>query len=193
MHEIVAGTLDIQMSRRSIHISLLIGLLLTAAACTSRYRLDLMMAIEGEPSRVSIESTQYVRQAQIGDPFSDRKLVTGDRAVLLVRTSARGETLPYTSLSKAIQFDENLQTDLYLEVSDPPQPGEWPLAGRSFVQILERFDKPIEEKIFLPEDSGRMRIDSVTVKYLFVSVTGDYSSPAGQVLSLSGKVRVDRR
>lgn len=180
------------MSRRPLNTVLLLSLLWLSAACTSRYRLELFMGIEGEQTRVRIESARFVPNTRLGTPFSDRKLLPGETATVLVRMSVRGATLPHALLSNALQFDENLQSDLYLELDQPPAAGSWPLANRSFVQVLGRFDRPLEEKIFMPDDFGSATLDSVTTKYLFISVRGTYVSQAGQHLNLTGSVRVDR-
>jgi len=181
------------MSRHTLHITFALLLLILSAACTSRYRLDLLMAVEKEaPGKVKVVSARCLPHTRLGSPATDRKLLPGDRTALVIRTSARGETLPFSPLAKALQFDENIQTELYLEIDEPPAAGNWTLEGRSFVQVLGRFDRPAEEKLFLPEPQGWVAVDSVTTKHLYVSLLGEYRNHVGQLLTFDGKVRIDR-
>ena len=179
------------MSYRIQYIFLILGALVAVTACVSRNRIGLYMAIEGESGKVKIESTQYIASARLGNPYSDRKTLSGETAIILVHTSIRGATLPHSPLTKALQFDEYLRSDVYFEIPQPPMAADLSLVGRSFVHILERFDQPIEEKIFLPDDTGRLVIDSVTSRRLYVTINSTYANRLGQTLSVTGSVRIE--
>ena len=180
------------MSYRAHCLLLVISLLLAISACTSRYRLDLLMALGGESRKVKIEATRYIREARLGNPHADRKVLPGEELVVVVRTSARGATLPHSPLTKAMQFDEYLRSDLYLQLPDPVGPGSQPLVGHSFVQVLGRFEQSAEEKVFVPADDGELAIDSVTSKYVYATIHGRYENRAGQTLTMTGGFRVEQ-
>ena len=138
----------------------LLGLLtISVLSCSSRYRLD-MYYVEGELRKeVDVESTAFAINSQLNDPFGVPKVITGDRSTVVIYTGWRGD--PETGFAKfGLGFDEYIKYRIYLEMPILPKPGIIPLEGNSFVRLMKFYEKPPDEKIFLPV-SGQFVIDSV--------------------------------
>ena len=70
-----------------------IALLFTAAAiaaCTSRYRLDLYMTLQGERKKVKVETTHYAPNTILNSPEEEQLILPGMRSTAVITTSMRG-------------------------------------------------------------------------------------------------------
>ena len=163
-------------------------MLLVFIGCTSRYRLDLYMSLGEKQKRVKVERTEFVLDAELGDPFADQKIIAGDGGVVIVTTSARGDKLE-TELEGIFGFDEYLSSRLLLEVKQPLQKDSSNLVGSSFVHLLGKYDWTPEAKIFMPQE-GYLKIDSVTSKNLFGTVDGTFLNEREQEIAFNGRFKV---
>ena len=166
----------------------LCALLLTLAACSSRYRLDLHMVFDDERQNVKVEQTQYVLDAALGDAVTDQRVVAGDGNVAIITAATRGKALAKGKMS-VFQFDEYFRCRVYLELPSPPKTGTRDLKGNSFVQILGRYDQSAEEKIFLPV-SGSFAVDSVATDNLYMSINGMFRNRSDIPLELDGRLKL---
>ncbi|MFQ5500119.1 MAG: hypothetical protein ACE5FH_10665 [Candidatus Zixiibacteriota bacterium] len=157
-------------------------------SCTSRYRLDLYMTIDEVRRRVAVETTEYVLESRLGDPYTENPLLPGETNCIIITTGARGQTRAEKE-SAIVGFDEYLRCRVYLELPAILHPDTISLEQRSFVQLLGRYDRPRDEKIFLPV-SGDCLIDSITTTKLFATIDGRFENNRGEVIALGGRFRV---
>ncbi len=158
------------------------------AACSSRYRLDLYMAVEGERDKVDVEQTQYVVDARLGEFLAENKLLPGKGNVVIATTGTRrssGEEGKMPILS----FDEYLRCRLHLQLPEKPEPDSIDLVDNSFVQLLGRYDWSTEDKTFMPR-SGYFLVDSVGSNRVFITIDGAFENHNGVSLGYSGKFKV---
>jgi hypothetical protein len=148
------------------------------------------MTAGGEKKKVKVERTEYVARAKIFDPYAEEKLETGEGNCIILHTGARGDRLE-TDQTETLMlgYDEYLRCLVYMEIPEPPRAGTLDLAGRSFVQILGRYDQPTEKKIFSAH-AGLLVIDSLAKGRLFGTIDGDYRNPDGVSVEFSGKFKV---
>ena len=171
------------------HILLFTGLiLLIFFGCTSRYRLDLYMSLGEQQKRVKVERTEFILDAELGDPFADQKIIAGNGGVIIVTTGSRGAKLK-NEVEGIFGFDEYLSSRLLLQVKQPLQKDSLSLTGNSFVHLLGKYDWTPEAKIFMPQE-GYLRIDSVTSKNLFGTVDGTFLNEQEQEISFNGRFKV---
>jgi hypothetical protein len=161
-----------------------------ACGVTSRYRLDLFVASEGVQKKVEVEQTEYVHSAILGDPYLDYKYNPGDGNVAVITVGTRWGALE-TERFRLLGFDEYWRCRLYLELPEPVRSGELPLEGKSFLQVMGRYDVSPEEKIFLPS-AGSWIIDSVNSSSVFFSINGKYLNQDSQPLEFTGQFKVKR-
>jgi hypothetical protein len=157
--------------------------------CASRIRLDLFMDTNGKQQKVKVELTQFVSKSVLLDPKSDEKLRVGDGNCVIITTGTRGKPQEKISVYDVLQYDEYIKCRLYLQLPSNLVPGSQPLEGRSFVQILGRYDKPVETKLFLPK-SGSVIVDSVANDRLFGTINGKFANAEGSPLNFNGKFKV---
>lgn len=159
-----------------------------ALGCASRYRLDLYLTTADGSRKVKVEGTEFVRDAVLNDPLSDRKLMTGEGNCVILNVTKRGDRLAVDD-ANILGFDEYFRCRVYIQLPTEPEPGSVELLNNSFAHILGRFELPTEAKIFMP-DSGRMVIDSLTRKYLYATIDGNYRSHLSEPLSINGRFKV---
>lgn len=171
-------------------IATLVVLVVVAGACSSRYSLNLAVATEGLQKNFKIEQTQFVTEGVLADPYSETKLVPGDGSVAVLTIGSRWDKMPPSGTSvKIVRFDEYLRMRLYLGFPSVLEPQRFEADGRSFVQLLGRYDWSPEDRIFVP-NGGSFTIDSVNSKLMFVTVDGRYRNQAGDSLSVLGQFKL---
>ena len=160
----------------------------TLAGCASRYRLALFLDIDNDRKRLKVDQTQYLLNARLGDPYQEQKVIAGEGTSLVLLCSARGEKIDLPA-SNLFGFDEYLKVRLFVELPEPVSAGTVELKGRSFAQMLGRYTRPAEEKIFLP-DLGEMVIDSIAREHLYASIGGKFVNSKGEQITFDGQFRV---
>lgn len=166
-------------------------LIVIAAACSSRYRLELFLAYGEVNSRVNIESTEFVVRSIINDPFAEQKLRVGEGNCLIVITETRGDAVPSKNWA-FLGFDERLRCRLYVELPEEWSIGSYDLEEHSFVNVLGRYHQPAGTKIFLA-DSGALVIDSLKSDYLYATVNGSFRNDESAELMYQGQFRARYR
>lgn len=165
-------------------------LFLAAGACSSRYRLNLAVTTEGIRKDFKVEQTQFVTGGVLADPYSDPKVATGDgNAVVLTLGTRWDKPLPTGQTIKLVSFDEYLRMRLYLGLPAVLEPGLFETEGRSFVQLLERYDWSPEARMFVAR-GGFFTVDSVVSKMIFVTIDNRYQNQAGDSLNVSGQFKL---
>lgn len=162
--------------------------LLLIIGCTSRYRLDLYMSLGEEQKRVKVERTEFVLDAELGDPFANQKVIAGDGGVVIVTTGIRGAKLE-NELEGIFGFDEYISSRLFLQVKRPLQKDSLNLTGNSFVHLLGKYDWSPEAKIFMPRE-GYLKIDSVTSRDFFGTVNGTFRNNQDFEIAFNGRFKV---
>lgn len=165
--------------------------IIVALACSSRYRLELFLAYGEVNNRVNIESTEFVEQSIINDPYDEQKLRIGDGNCLIVITETRGDAVPSKNWA-FLGFDERLRCRLYVELPTEWSIGSYDLRDRSFVNVLGRYHQPAGTKIFLA-DSGALEIDSLKSDYLYATVNGTFRNQDSAELKYQGQFRARYR
>ena len=172
------------------HVALVIIVLqILVISCASRYHLELYMTVEEDRRQIKVESTQYVWDAVLGNPYADNKLDEGIGHVAVVTTST-GLKNYQKGLWRGISTDEYLRCQLYMEVPLEVGPDTSVLTGKALVHILGRYELPIEDRVFLPKD-GFYILDSIADEKLFFSVDGIFSNKSGEQLIFDGEFKVD--
>lgn len=175
---------------RSLLLFLLLVSLL-ASACISRYRLDLYQSIDEIRRKTKIERSLFVEGVVIGDPMAEAKLDLGAGNCIVLTTSTRGEKLEVDpSESLFFGFFENLRCKVFVQLPSQIRPGTIPLQDNSLVQMLGRYELPLEDKLFLPVE-GYLVIDSIAAKRtLFGELNGRFVNHLGQEISYEGRFKV---
>jgi hypothetical protein len=156
-------------------------------SCTSRYRLELFLTTESVTKKVKVEQTEYVPGSVLNDPYAREKLIRGDGSALVVATGTRLRPAADRRVFM-FGFDEYLRCRIYIQLHQDLAAGAIELKDNSFVQVLGRYDLPTEAKIFLP-DSGRIVVDSVTSRHLFVTIHAKYENREQVPLAFDGRFK----
>lgn len=164
--------------------------LLALSSCASRYAMDLYL-ISGEKSqKVKVEQTQFAGMTVLASPYLEEKIVQGMGNTLMIGTGSRGTQGPKTSQYDVLRFDEYLRYRIYIQLPKALEKGSVSLQGNSFAQVLERYDKPQEENIFLAE-SGNFVLDSVVSRYLFATLQkGVFANSKGSKVTFDGRCKI---
>ena len=177
----------LRKSSPAITLMLILPLILSCGI-TSRYRLDLFVQSEEMEKKVDVESTQFVKDAVLSDPFQDVKYVGGDGDVAVVTVGTRWNPHDNDRFT-LLGFDEYWRCRIFLQLPDDSQPGQLGLHGASFLQLLGHYQLPPEEKIFLPKQ-GSVVVDSVTSDNVFVTIDAVYASEADRSVKFTGQFKV---
>lgn len=169
--------------------AVLLAVALLSAACASRYRLDLYLTLAENRQSINVESTQYVMDAVIGDPYGNDKVEVGPGNVAVVTIGTRGMRVAGHRWS-ALDFDEYFRCQIYLQVPPWPKPDSLVLVDRSLVHILGRYEMPIGERVFLPHD-GYYIVDSVTDRSIFFTIDGAFTNKTGDLIEFDGRFQVN--
>ena len=163
---------------------------LMSSSCTSRLRIDLYLTLDEARSRVKVESQEYIEKSQLNDALADNKIIPGDNACIVFETGTRGIQVE-TSSSNLFGYDEYLRCRVYLELIPPHKAGLLELTKKSFVQVMGRFDKSAETKIFTFE-GGSMLIDSVVGKHIYMSFDAVFQNSSQKQLRLDGQAKLKK-
>ncbi|MBD3402771.1 hypothetical protein GF420_07735 [candidate division GN15 bacterium] len=176
---------------RSITTTLLIVTLALSwlLGCTSRYRRELYMAAGEDRRKVTVVTTEYIPGVRLTNLYADRKVTPGAGSCLVLSTQTRGRTVDTEFLQEFVQFDENLQSDLYLQLPPVPAPDSIDLTGNAVVQLRGRYEQPMVEKVFLPDPGGKLVVDSIVSEHLYARIDGVFTSQAGQQVTFDGNFR----
>ena len=171
-----------------ITTAVLLAIAFLSAACASRYRLDLYLTLEESRQSISVEATQFVMDAAIGNPYGDDKVEVGPGNVAVVTIGTRGVRVEGHRWS-ALGFDEYFRCQIYLQVHPRPKRDSLILVDRSLVHILGRYELPIEERVFLPRE-GYYIVDSVTDRSIFFTIDGSFANKTGDQIEFDGRFQV---
>jgi hypothetical protein len=174
-----------------LFLLVLLSAIVVAVACSSRYRLELFLAYGDVNNRVEVESTEFVEQSTINDPYAEQKLRVGDGNCLIVITETRGDAVPSKRWA-FLGFDERLRCRIYVELPTAWSTGTYELEERSFVHVMGRYDQPARSKIFLA-DAGALVIDSLKDKRFYGTINGTYANEDGTELKYQGQFRAKYR
>jgi len=180
------------MRKHNSLFTTLILIVLSLAACTSRYRLDLYMVREGERKKVGVEESEFLMDVVIGNPYTrDNKLVAGDGNCLIISTGTRGATQT-AGQSDVLSWDRYLRFEIYMQLPLGKPSGRIPLKDNSFLNLLGHFERPVDETVYMPE-SGDLLIDSATDSHLFGTLNGEFANSAGERIGFEGQFKAKHR
>lgn len=164
-------------------------LALALGGCTSRYRKDLFLTSGEERSKVKIVTTEYMSGVRLDNPYAERKVSPGAGSCLILTTESRGRTVQTEFLPNFVQFDENLICQVYLQLPASPEAEVIALQGNALVQIRGRYELSVEDKVFLPDSTGRLVVDSLSGDHLYASLHGRFTNHTGSSLMFDGEFR----
>ncbi|MFZ5979745.1 MAG: hypothetical protein ACOYVF_03855 [Candidatus Zixiibacteriota bacterium] len=168
----------------------MILLTLLVFACSSRYRMEMFMDTGDERREVRVEEKEFFPNTVLNDPYADMKLLNGDGNCLIVTIGARGDHVETDRLKNLIfEYDEYLKKRIYLQLPGELRPMAINLTGKSFIQLLGRYDQPADNKIFVPQ-SGTLVIDSLVNQMLFATLNGLYATNSGETVAFDGRFKV---
>jgi hypothetical protein len=178
------------MAKRVVWLGRLsvMGLLLLLLGCTSRYRLDLYLIRGENRKKVKVESTQFIREAVLGNPYSRDKVVNGKGNCVVLTTGTRGERVGGEA-SDFISWDRYLRYDIYLQLPLDRPSGSIPLKNNAFLSLLGQFARPADETVYIAT-GGQLIVDSVTDKRLFATIDGQFANAVGEPVSFKGQFKV---
>ena len=159
-------------------------------ACVSRYHLDLYLTSQGFTEKMKIEETRLLMDHGLADPYAREKVQPDSTTVLMIQTGVRWDHVE-EKRRFMLGFDEYLQLRFYMVLPPLPSVDTIPVADRSLVHVLGRYDLPAESNIFLP-DTGRFVIDSVRSDSYFCTINALYRNRADVPLELNGEFRIKR-
>jgi|WetSurMetagenome_2_1015567.scaffolds.fasta_scaffold160899_2 hypothetical protein len=162
-------------------------LLLSATACTSRYRLEMFMVSGEQRSKIKIEKTEYFMGVVLGDPESKDKVIRGDGNCLVLVSGNRGQGIE-TKREDLITFDRYERLRIFLQLPAKPQAGTISLINNSFMDRLGRYELEHNDRVYFPTD-GHIVIDSVSDGRLYGSLDGRYENGNHDSLTFQGRFR----
>lgn len=178
------------MPRYPIFISLT-AVILLAASCASRYRMELFVTEGTYRDQVKVERTEYLRDTRLGDPMSAEKVERGNANCLVLVTGHRGHPLEGHE-QDFISFDRYVRHRIFIEFPIEFSPGDYDLTGISFAQLLGRYELSVEDKMYFPT-TGTLTIDSLPGGQIFGTLRAAYENRKGEVLDFDGRFKADYR
>jgi hypothetical protein len=171
---------------RTVYLLALIVLL--GLGCSSRYRLN-MYRVEGEVRRgIDVEETTFAINTKLNDPYGVPKVITGDRSTVVISVSWRGETISGGERF-GLGFDRYIRYRIYMEMPMLPKPATIDLRGNSFVRLMQFYEIPPDDKIFLPV-SGQFIIDSVKSDDVYATFRdGRWENKQGLAVRFEGSLK----
>ncbi|RKX26034.1 MAG: hypothetical protein DRP45_04540 [Candidatus Zixiibacteriota bacterium] len=176
------------MKRIHAVVSVVVVLLFTMAACTSRYRLDLFVEHGEFKKRIKVEKTKYMNGGVLSSPWADRKIVNGPGNCVVLITGARGHRIKSASYD-LMEYDRYIKYKIFLQMPSRLAPGVLPLKNNSFVQLMGQFELEPEKKMFIAQE-GTLTIDSLAGKRLFGTIDGMFANKQGESVLLEGQFKV---
>ena len=165
----------------------LLLLTILAAACTSRYRLDLFLVQGEDRTKVKVEKTEFMVGAVLGDPISRDKIEPGDGNVLVLITGSRGRTLN-ANTRDLINYDRYTRYRLFVQLAATVEPGSTQLEGNSLIQMMGRYELDAEDKLYYPT-GGQLVVDSLADNKLFGTIDSRFENRHGEAVALVGKFK----
>ncbi len=178
---------SMELSRTRQAACLGLALVILLAGCTSRYRLSLYL-LQGETKdQVKVEKTEYAVGAVLAEPTAREKIIPGAGNCLILITGSRGRTLD-TQAEDLISFDRYVRYRVFLQLPPVVGPGTVALPGNSFVQMMGRYERSAEDKMYLPRD-GSLSVDSLSGKRLFGTLDGRFENRQGESIAFQGQFK----
>ena len=165
----------------------LLMLMLTLAACTSRYRLDLFLTEGDTQSKVKVEKTEFMAGAVLGDPMSRDKVKLGDGNVIVLITGSRGRTVN-TEAHDLMSYDRYARYRLFVQLAATIEAGPIVLKDNSLLQMMGRYELDAEDKLYYPI-GGELVVDSLSGNKLFGTIDGRFENHKGDPISLEGRFK----
>jgi len=179
---------NVARRQTAIGVFMLLALAIITGSCSSRYRLDLYITDGTGRHKIKTENATFTSGTVLNNPYADTRIILGEGNTIVVPAGMRGSGL-YKGKANVLSFDEYLRLRIYVQLPSTIAPGSSDLVNNAYVLILERYDKPIEEKVFLPQ-SGQVTIDSVASGRLFMSLKGEFANSADDSLAFDGKFKL---
>ncbi|UCD65051.1 MAG: hypothetical protein JSW34_06370, partial [Candidatus Zixiibacteriota bacterium] len=103
---------------RIIKAAAAVSLLVVLSSCglVSRYRLDLFVSSGDTHRKVAVEHTQFVKDAVLGDPYGESKMVAGEGHVAVVTVGTRWDSQESKRFT-LLGFDQYWRCRIYLQLS----------------------------------------------------------------------------
>jgi len=165
-------------------------MLLLRVACTSRYRMEMFMDTGDERKKVKVEEKEYFPNTVLNDPYAEIKLLEGDGNCLIITIGTRGDQVETDRIKNLVfEYDEYLKKRIYLQLPDELRLMSINLTGKSFIQLLGRYDQSAESKIYVPQ-TGALVIDSLAGNKLYGTLNGQYANNKGETVAFDGKFKI---
>ena len=162
-------------------------LIMLAAACTSRYRLDLFLTEGDTRTKVKVEKTEFMAGAVLGDPMSRDKVEPGDGNCLVLITGSRGRAVD-TETSSLVTYDRYVRYRLFVQLAATVEVGPTTLKDNSLLQMMGRYELDAEDKLYYPT-GGEMIVDSLAGNKLFGAIDGRFENSKGETVALEGRFK----
>jgi len=177
------------MNKLSFSRIVLATLILTilAAACTSRYRLDLFLMEGDVRTKIKVEKTEFMVGAVLGDPMSLDKVEPGDGNCLVLITGSRGRTLD-AEARDLVSYDRYVRYRLFIQLAATVEAGSTALKDNSLLQMLGRYEIAPEDKLYYPT-SGEIVVDSLAGNKLFGTIDGRFENRHGVAVAFEGRFK----
>ena len=176
-------------TKRVLILAGLVALTGLMVGCTaSRYRLKMHMKIDSLDKAVKIEASEYLLNTQLGNAYSENRILPGPHGTIVITTGVRGQTID-VGTKELLDYDEYLRCRIYIQTELPPKVGELRLKGNSFVQVLGRFEQGLADKIFIA-DTGLLVVDSIVSDQMFATLNGYYLNGKELPLAYNGKFKL---
>jgi hypothetical protein len=166
---------------------MIIVLACLAVGCSSRYRLDFFLVQDEVKEKIKIEMTEYALGAVLADPMSREKVEPGDGNCLILVTGSRGRTIDKEA-EDLVSFDRYVRYRVFVQLPEGIESGRVTLTDNSFVQLLGRYERPAEDKMYLPRD-GELVVDSLAGKRLYGSLNGSFENRLGELVGFEGRFK----
>jgi len=165
-------------------------LIIVSLSCASRYRMDLFLTLEQERYNLNIEQSRLLPNTILVFDQSNNRITNGigNTSIVTVGTKVKDTIQANYPL---FQMDEYLRCDLYIQFPDIIKPATSDLQENALLEILEKYEVPAEEKLFMPV-SGTCTVDSITPQHIFCSVTGEFANNKGRTLTIDGAFKIEQ-
>ncbi len=167
---------------------LILSLSSFVVGCTSRYRMSLYLVAESKRKKVKIEQTEFIPGMALGDPTIGEKPHPGESDIFVVATGVRGKRAENED-SRLFSFDEYLRCRLFVQLPKDFTAGAIPALKNAFVQILGRYDQPLEQRLYLGR-GGTITVDSTNSKHLYATIDALFLNSLDDSLRFDGRFRV---